>query len=101
MELELSLPMDGGNYSNSKGESIVTRIGCGIHDTNYERCVCIIWSHVTSSCYNRGMMDKQILTSKSVDMATNRYAIAVLKDGKLLNNHSNSYRVMVYVTGPG
>ena len=47
------------------------------------------------------MMDKQILTSKSVDMATNRYAIAVLKDGKLLNNHSNSYRVMVYVTGPG
>ena len=47
------------------------------------------------------MMDKQILTSKSVDMATNRYAIAVLKDGKLLNNHSNSYKVMVYVTGPG
>ena len=34
-------------------------------------------------------------------MATNRYAIAILKDGKLLNNHSNSYRVMVYVTGPG
>ena len=28
------------------------------------------------------MMDKQILASKLVDMATNRYAIAVLKDGK-------------------
>lgn len=39
VELELSLPMDGGNYSNSKGESIVTRIECGINDSNYERCV--------------------------------------------------------------
>jgi len=28
------------------------------------------------------MMDKQILASKLVDMATNRYAVAVLKDGK-------------------
>ena len=31
--------------------------------------------------FNRGMMDKHILMSKSVDVATNRYAIAILKDG--------------------
>ncbi|XP_065900043.1 DNA-directed RNA polymerase III subunit RPC5-like [Dysidea avara] len=67
VELEVSLPMDTGNYSNSKGESIATRIGCGVADLDYER----------------GMMDKQVLTSKLVDMASNRYAIAVLKDGEL------------------
>jgi len=28
-------------------------------------------------------MDKQIMASKLVDMATNRYAVAVLKDGEI------------------
>jgi len=37
VELEVSLPMDTGNYSNSKGESIATRIGCGVADLDYER----------------------------------------------------------------
>lgn len=67
VEMEVSLPMDTGNYSNSKGESIATRIGGGVADLDYER----------------GMMDKQVLMSKLVDMASNRYAIAVLKDGEL------------------
>ena len=38
--------------------------------------------HVISSCDPfRGKIDAQILTSQSVDVATNRYAIGVLKDG--------------------
>lgn len=30
----------------------------------------------------RGKIDTQTLTSQSVDVAANRYAVAVLKDGK-------------------
>ena len=42
VELELSLPIDGDNYSNSKGESIVRRIECGVNDSTYKRCVGIM-----------------------------------------------------------
>ena len=39
VELELTLPMNGDNYSNSKGESIVRRIECGINESTYKGCV--------------------------------------------------------------
>ena len=42
VELELSLPTDGDNYSNSKGESIVRRIECGMNESSYKRCVGIM-----------------------------------------------------------
>ncbi|XP_067671933.1 DNA-directed RNA polymerase III subunit RPC5-like isoform X1 [Haliotis asinina] len=71
VELELNINTRSPNYARSKGEQIALNVDGTPATRKGERF------------YGSEMMDKQVLTSSSCSMSTNRYAAGVLKEGEL------------------
>ncbi|XP_046342600.1 DNA-directed RNA polymerase III subunit RPC5-like [Haliotis rufescens] len=71
VELELNINTRSPNYARSKGEQIALNVDGTSATRKGERF------------YGSDLMDKQVLTSSTCSMSTNRYAAGVLKDGEL------------------